>query len=214
MEYSEMSFLLDYLRDEDVFVDVGANIGAYSVLLGKICKRGYAFEPSVDTYKICCENLKLNNFKNVKLNCLGVGNSNEKVLFTKGLDATNHVINDKQSIESDDVEKIQIVSLDEFLKHEKEISIIKIDVEGLEEQVLDGAKNLLNQSNLNIVIMEVFENEKLVDLMKQYGFKAYMYDADKHVLHTLKYMHDKLGDNCIFIKDIGIVEKRGIKYMC
>jgi FkbM family methyltransferase len=208
MEYPEMSFLLDYADNNDVFVDIGANVGVYSVLLGKICKRGYAFEPSKSTYSICKKNLNINNIRTVKLRCLGIGETEKEVEFTKGLDSVNHIVQDNENSSAFEVEHIHVVSLDDFLKNEQQVSIIKIDVEGGEMSVLKGAEKLLKSDKLNVLIMEIFDNKELVDIMEKYGFQLYRYNADKHILN--KSQISKVGDNGIFIKNIMKVKERGI----
>ena len=65
-DYEEMVFLLHFLRVNDQFIDVGANIGAYSILAAsQIGCKTIAFEPSEKNYSILMSNIHLNNFQDI-----------------------------------------------------------------------------------------------------------------------------------------------------
>jgi len=200
LEYEEMSFLLHYARKEDIFIDCGANVGVYSVLLGKICKKGYAIEPSKDTYKLLKQNIKTNNIDCVELIKKGIGNKTGSFFFTKGMDTVNHVILESDIKNFNKYEKINIITLDEMIKNDESITILKIDVEGMEKEVLEGAKNLLKSKSLNIVIMETFRDEELINMLLTEGFSLYSYDPSKRKLKLAQYNKNKL--NGIFIRNI------------
>ena len=60
-EFSDMGFLLHVLRDGDLFIDVGANVGSYTILAcAAIGARGYAIEPVPATYRRLVDNIRLN----------------------------------------------------------------------------------------------------------------------------------------------------------
>jgi hypothetical protein len=63
-EFEEMAFTMHFLRPDELFADVGANVGAFSVLAGSVAgARVKAFEPSADTFKILERNLRLNGLQ-------------------------------------------------------------------------------------------------------------------------------------------------------
>lgn len=206
LEYAEMSFLLHYAREDDLFVDCGANIGSYSILLGKICSQGYAVEPSTVTCKILEKNLILNHLSNVKIVKKGVSDKAGYLYFTKDLDSVNHIIEDDNT-EPQNCEQINVDTLDSICGVDKySINILKIDVEGHEEKVLLGATELLKSPSLNVVIMEVFENKELVNLMRENGFELYSYDPKMRKILPSKL--NKEENNGIFIRDLNIAEAR------
>jgi FkbM family methyltransferase len=89
-----MGFLLHFLRAEDPFVDIGANIGSYIILAcAAVGARGFAFEPVPVTYKKLIENMRLNHLDN-KVKCInkGVGSQQGSIAFTSDSDTENHVI--------------------------------------------------------------------------------------------------------------------------
>lgn len=206
LEYVEMSFLLHYARENDLFVDCGANIGSYSVLLGKICIQGYAVEPSTVTCEILDKNLMLNHLSNVKIIKKGVSDKVGYLYFTKDLDSVNHIV-EGDNVEPQNCECIDVDTLDSICGDDKHsINILKIDVEGHEEKVLLGAAELLKSPNLNVVIMEVFENKKLENLMRENGFELYSYDPKMRKI--LPSILSKEEDNGIFIRDLNLAEAR------
>lgn len=198
LEYEEMSFLLHYARMSGVFVDCGANIGIYSLLLGKICQKGFAIEPSTDTYEILERNLQINDLDNVMSCQIGVGDKAGTLYFTKGLDAVNHIVEDFSTV---DCEQISVDTLDAICAEEKDlISIIKIDVEGHEREVLRGALEIFSNPLLNVVIMETFGSPELTDFMREKGFTLYVYEPRTRTLSVPESFG--AGNNGIFNWDI------------
>ena len=137
-EEYESVLILRNVNKNSVVVDVGANIGYYTLLLAKICKKVYAFEPDKRCFEILKKNIEENKLKNVVLFNLAVGDKNEKVEF----------IIDKENLGNsrigDGDETILCDSLDNVLKKEK-IDLMKIDVQGYEEKVIEGAKNIISK---------------------------------------------------------------------
>lgn len=203
MEYEEMSFLLHYARASDVFVDCGANVGIYCLLLGPICQKGIAIEPSMDTFRILERNLQLNDLTNVLRCNLGLSDQAGVRYFTKGLDAENHVVEET----SDNCVQINVDTLDAICKEDRgRISIIKIDVEGHEKELLRGAAETLRDSSVNVLLMEIFGNDELVSIMRGYGFGIYKYDPrTKTLIESKDY---STSQNGIFIRDIELARRR------
>jgi len=157
MEYEEMSFLLDTLRPEDIFVDVGANSGTYTVLASKVVgAKTIAFEPILKTFKRLKKNITLNSIENkVTLRYMGVGEKKGYLNFTNDSDTTNKVSFDKNLINK---QKVKVIKLDDELKSKN--YFLKIDVEGFEMKVIKGAKNLLASNKVKAIIIELNESSK------------------------------------------------------
>src|SRR5690349_4244048 len=62
-EFEDMAFMLHLLRPEDLFVDVGANVGSYVVLAGAVGARCVAFEPVPASFKGLLDNIRLNGLE-------------------------------------------------------------------------------------------------------------------------------------------------------
>lgn len=202
LEYESMAFWMHYLRSGDFFVDIGANVGVYSVCGGILGSAGIAIEPATDTSEILRWNLNINNLSQVEVLQAGVSDKREELRFSKGNDSTNHILPDD---EVGEYEKILVQPLDEILQDKIEISGIKLDVEGGEEAVIKGADNCLRNKKLNFIICEVFSDEELCSMIKSYGFDMYSYNPIERTLErTLK-----AGiNNSIFIKDIDLARER------
>jgi FkbM family methyltransferase len=206
-EFADMGFLLHVLRKEDLFVDVGANVGSYSILAGgAVGARVCAFEPVLSTYNRLVQNVRLNRLED-RVRCLNaaVGRESGTVRFTSDLDTVNHAIGDGEShINTVDVE---VTTLDDALRGENPY-LVKIDVEGYEAAVLQGAVEMLGKKGLQSLIMELngsgnrynFEESRILESMLDLGFQRYSYDPLSRSLMNLGY--DNLPSaNTLFIRD-------------
>lgn len=210
-EYVEMMFVLNYLDKEDVFVDVGANIGDYSILSAKCCgANAIAFEPMPNVYDFMKRQIELNDI-NDKVQMYQMGLSNEKgVLKFTNEDAVSHAVLDNK-MEPNLIE-VPVGTLDDVLDS-RPINIVKIDVEGLEYHVLQGAKKSIMQSECNVVMAEcnglcsrynINEND-IINLLSECGFAPYYYDVDKNECKKLDNIDSK---NVIFIKDLEFTNEK------
>jgi FkbM family methyltransferase len=213
-EFPDMGFLLHFLRAEDLFVDIGANVGSYSILAcSAVGARGVAFEPVPSTYKRLVENIRLNHLdERVKCINKGVGAQQGTITFTSDSDTTNHVLAPGE--QSSNKVTVEVTSLDTVLQGECP-SLIKIDVEGFETPVLDGAQETLENPTLDAVIMELngsgsrygFEETKILDMMINKGFRTYSYNPFTRTLINLEGKNLNSG-NTLFIRDKSLVEER------
>lgn len=143
----------DMLRDiqnrlpiGSTILDIGANIGNHTVFFAKICraKRVYAFEPQRHVFETLVRNVKLND-ADEHVRCLNVGLGRVATRASLGtIDEANLGMTRLNLTVPGEVE---IVALDDLLQREgnPEVGLIKIDVEGMEMEVLAGATNTLAQ---------------------------------------------------------------------
>jgi len=138
--------------------DVGANVGHYSVEINKVIPNAviYAFEPSKSTFRILCKNIEGKN--RIKAINLGFGNKIEKrKLFSiREGDTTATLVSAKNRKYS---ESIEIDTLDSFFSNlnEREIFLLKVDVEGYDYYVLEGAKKLISEGKIHFIQFEFGE---------------------------------------------------------
>lgn len=209
-EFYDMSFLLHFLRKEDLFVDVGANIGSYTILASAHAEAAtISFEPVPVTYSHLLSNLAVNNITlKVQPYNMAIGSKNEIIKFTKNLDTTNHAatINDKDTID------VKVCVLDEVLQNKTPI-LLKIDVEGFETEVIIGAKKIINNENLKAIIIELngsgarygYNEQVIHETLLSNHFKPYLYNPFSRKL-TLVNSFGK--HNTIYIKDYEFVINR------
>ncbi|QXP94871.1 FkbM family methyltransferase [Methylococcus capsulatus] len=181
-----MAFALHLLRTGDLFVDVGANLGSYTVLAaGAVGADCMAFEPIAETAANLRRNVALNRLENkVEVYEIGVGPTNTALRFTENLDAMNRVVSGR-----DTGRLLEIKSLDAILG-ERAPTLIKIDVEGFEMAVLEGAVETLNRLELLALIIELNPQVKdygyAVDAIPTFlaakGFEQVGYDPDTREL--------------------------------
>jgi FkbM family methyltransferase len=221
-EFGDMGFLLHFLRPGDVFFDVGANVGAYTLLASGACQaKSFTVEPVQTTFNILQQNIVLNNLQNsVQLLNSGAGAVAGTLAFSSAEDTTNHVLADNEI--TDDTSIVPIITIDSLLA-EGSPALIKIDVEGYETEVLKGMAETLKAPLLKAIIIELngsgerygFDEQAIHQLLIENKFEAYSYDPFSRSL-TLLAVHGNY--NTIYCRDINFINDRlknapGIKLM-
>jgi len=209
-EFEDMSFLLHFLRAEDTFFDVGANVGSYTILASGVKKaKTIAFEPIKVTWDILSKNVMLNHLEDLVI-CRNnaVGSEEKDLYFTDNQDTTNHVVTSIQENSS----VVNVITLNSFYKEHKP-NLIKIDVEGFENEVVNGASQLLNDNQLKAIIIELngsgerygYYEKDLHQHLTDHFFFPHSYDPFKRELVRLNSFG---GFNTIYIRDIDFVRER------
>ncbi|MCL4752346.1 MAG: FkbM family methyltransferase [Myxococcales bacterium] len=182
-EFEEMAFLTHLLRRGDLFVDAGANIGSFTVLAaavsGATC---LAFEPHPPTFAQLEDNVRINHLEPlVTARQSALGERPSELRLTASLDSANHLLSPDEPNGSGFV-SVPVNRLDTELG-DRVPTAIKIDVEGFETSVLDGAGPTLAQEHLLAVVMELngsgrrygFRDEDLHQRMLAHGFASCRY---------------------------------------
>lgn len=172
-------YLINNLSEEDVVFDIGAHFGFYSLLANKlISKKGsiLSFEPCKAVFEILKKNT--NNFDSIQIHNLAISNSSGFVImseFPPHLSEYNTVIPNIYKEESwyqktiQHKSKVKSMTLDDFIKREEITpTIIKLDVEGSELNIIKGSKYLLKSySPVLIVEHHSIPNKDKFDLEVQ-----------------------------------------------
>lgn len=213
-EFPDMAYLLHVLSPGDLFVDIGANVGAYTILACAAKKaKGYCFEPVPSTFERLLVNIRINNLeKSVVSFNLGLSDREDVLFFTTGENCTNHVVANGEV--SDKVVRVKVAPLDRILKGLFP-SVLKIDVEGYETPVLSGAQKVLENESLHSVIMELngsgsrygFNEDKICKTMQGLGFLAYTYDPFSRQLESIAGKNIFSG-NTLFIRNAEVIQKK------
>lgn len=198
-EYDTLELFRNYLKPDSVVIDIGANIGLFSLLASNYIKDGgkvYAIEPSSSTYSNLVKNISLNNAKNVypfKIALsnivgeakLGIPSNAMEQQFS---DSFNRIVDESLSkVASESIEVIECNTLDNFVKENQiqKIDVIKIDVEGAELLCFQGGEKILSSKNKPIIIFECFENHckdfghRVFDVLlclHNYGYECTQFD--------------------------------------
>ena len=207
-EFENMSFALHLLTDEDLFGDVGANVGLYSVLASGVCgAKSVAIEPVPTTVEALRLNSAINNLGNlVKILEIGIGAEPGELSFSIDEDGGNHVVLDGTGC------RVHVLPLDGVFDARTPI-LLKIDVEGFETNVIKGAQSLLKDTALKAVLIEMngcskrygFDDRALDAEMRKFGFSSFLYDPWSRSLNPSS---PRYVFNTIYVRDLAFVEHR------
>lgn len=177
-EWKEMALINNTVGYGDLCVDVGANIGAYSVLFGSLGANVISFEPS-SAYERLLENISLNDKMFITPIKKAAYNFTGKINFSE-LKHTelSHVggINRIDCIKLDDL-------IDDYIKY------LKIDTEGSEFEVIIGAEKLIKQNMIGIIQFEG-RSRKIINYLKKHNFRFIFFEKNSIALSpktVLKY---------------------------
>lgn len=225
--YEEMGFLIHFLRPNDIFIDVGANVGIFSLLASSICEaNSFAFEPSASAYNTLIDHVNLNRLStHIKCynNCVSV-DSGSSLSFLEG-DSNLISCVAKPNINSNLKIKNAVsstsISLDDVFSRTLNFpTLLKIDTEGYENFVLAGATHILKSSNLKALIIELkgHGSDYGINEMQIYaelldlGFVHSTYDPQSRLLNrAFPITSTKDNKHEIFVRDLDYVIQRVAK---
>ena len=214
-DFAEMGFLLHFLRPTDHFIDVGANAGVYTLLAAGGCgAQVMAVEPVAATCDLLRQNLRLNNLE-AKVNVLNIAagaSETELDIEITASDAWNHII--LQPELATDVLRVPVKPLD-LLTSNTIPTMLKIDVEGFEQEVLNGAEQTIQNSALKAIVIELngsglrygFHDDVVHDCLIDFGFQPYQYDPFLRALSILP-TFDRSHPNTLYLRDFPMVAER------
>lgn len=181
-EYVDMSFVLDTLKPGDLFVDIGANVGSYTVLASKVCgARTIAVEPDPGAAAALRRNIEVNGIADrVQVVEAALGASAGTIDFTVGRDTMNRVAQPGDGA----VRQVDIRTLDDVLGGEVP-RVIKIDVEGFEADVFRGAAATLADYRLQSIVTECLDKDVRA-LLQSCGFEQAFYDPERRTIGRIK----------------------------
>lgn len=215
LEFNDMAFVLHVLRNEDLFGDIGANVGVYTILASKNAGSSViAAEPIPGTFDTLKRNIFLNNVpEQVRLIPGGIGAQEGELIFTNTLDTVNHVLSEtEQASAAHATVRVPVFTLNALCEQQHPV-LLKIDVEGFEWEVLNGASDLLAADGLKGIIIELngsgarygYEDGKIHGLLLSHGFAPYEYDPFGRVLRPME-TYGKY--NTIYIRDLSWATNR------
>ena len=207
--------LIKFIEDGDVILDVGANIGSYAVPFAKeVGENGkvHAFEPQGVIYDLLERNVDQNGLSNrIMTYNLAVGNKDGIMTTMNSLCDTNtpvdyvtdrHVNYGGMNLGKGG-EPVKLVSLDRWIEREGiyGVKLIKIDVEGAERLVIDGARELIKRDRPVVFYEENWKNITS-QMVEMYDLKndVILMDIRKFFIEEMGYSEvRKLGNNWLAI---------------
>ena len=199
-EWDEMKFLLRVLRPSDGFIDIGANVGFYTVLASTVVTAGplFAFEANPRNLEVLRDQVKLNELANAEVFGTALGNSTGELSFFDSGRETGSIASDCDP--SAKLITVPCCRLDDCLAGRTlpDCVVAKMDVEGCETLVLEGATALMQSGCIAVWLFELNEaalqkhggsGDKLIEIFSKHGYSILYWDEERQRLGTR-------GDGC------------------
>lgn len=197
-EYQDMAFALHFLRPGDTFVDVGANVGAYSLLAVAAGAKALAIEPATMAREALLKNIALNEaWDRIEVFAGAAGEKEGTAYLTTDLHTCNRI--------ADSGERIEVSTLDSLLK-DRTAKFIKVDVEGFETPVVNGAQETLKSCPAITIEMNEhgrdfdYDEQALHARMLDMGFEACRYHPRDRRIEVLQ-GQDGEANNTLYLRD-------------
>jgi len=187
-ELGTLDLIAKCLKPGDTFIDVGANIGLFSIYLSKnspginIC----AFEPLESTFDIFQRNIAINECRDIRAFPCALGTDNFTGEIVEMLDISRGSATMVDARENQGHKQmVNVQTLNEFIAKEgiENIALLKIDVEGWEHQVLLGAGDLLSKKDAPILVVEYNSTQKTEGVTPQ-GVYEYILTVNEYKAFT------------------------------
>jgi FkbM family methyltransferase len=224
-EMTERAFVNHFLRPGDVFVDVGANIGLFTLIAASRVGptgRVIAFEPTSQTYDRLVRNVELNRLSNV--DCVKSALSDHSgqldlVRSVDGYDAWNSFAGPTKG-HSVSSEQVDVIEWDRYAAAHGlsgNVTMMKIDVEGWEGRVLAGGRETLSRPDSPILQVEFTDDaaqaagsscRDLYALLESLGYRMFLYDAERRTLAQEPLRDHYPYANLLAVKNSDLVHER------
>jgi FkbM family methyltransferase len=173
----EMQVWRQALRGGGLFLDVGANVGAYTIWAAECGAEVIALEPAADTFGLLLENVALNGYRVEAIQAAASARCGT-ARFTAGRDSGNH-LDPHGPVEA------RLVTIDSLIG-ERHVAGMKVDVEGFEIDVLQGCARALSERRIGLIQLEWnamsqrvlgTDRRPVADLLAQHGYQLFRPDS-------------------------------------
>jgi FkbM family methyltransferase len=221
MDWNEFHFIRCFVRPNDIFLDIGANVGIYTLWASQFIDtrssagRIVAFEPDPANFLRLGQQIALNRLEAIEIVPVALSDKTGSIRFSQGKDGMNHILigpPGESSIE------VPTMTLDVYCaeKNIPHIDFVKIDVEGAEQLVLAGARRLLAAKKVDVIQIEfneqvharALEESKLLSILREFEYDLYRFTAATGELHMVPYIDFQHHENLFAIHDISAVRRR------
>ena len=193
VDWGSEQILIENLESDQVFLDVGANIGYYSLLTANHVNKVYAFEPDERNLKLLHRNIE--NINNIEIINQPVYSQVQEIQFDTGdCSEVSHIVVNPNTTKNFQSVKLTTTTLDNFADCNQGLSItgIKIDVEGADFDVLLGAGKLIERHS-PLIIAEFFNlKHELFEYIDNFKYEVFAFTKPllniKNSLHKFKFI--------------------------
>src|SRR5215831_14928595 len=196
-ETPETNYFAKSVAPNSICVDIGANVGYFTILMAKIAHAGsvHAFEPISLNAALLRASMEINSLTNIVVNECAVGDRTGSASFVRCFDSAYSSFHDTGRRHSNGTITVRMVTLDDYIQSSgvSRVDILKADVEGAEGLVVAGASQLLSdrERRPRLVLLELFENNlrafgssvrKIVEDMERRDYVPYVLSDDGHLV--------------------------------
>ena len=224
----ELGVVRKLVRPGDVFFDIGANVGFYSLMASQLVGGEgvvHAFEPASFAYEVLSKNIRLNRASNVVANRVAVGETGGEVELFVNRESGLSSLGQTGRGQVVGAEKVPSVSLDEYMdQHEiSRVNFLKIDVEGYEGHVLRGARRLIEYERDLAILCELayknftplgFSINGVIDWMRERVYEVWEVDRLRGMLVKLETNRISYENNNFLFARPGTPSHRAVLEMC
>lgn len=210
-ETAELSLMLRQVRPGDVFLDIGANIGVFSLLVARSDPSisVHAFEPIPLNSCLLEASKHLNHLSNITVVRACVGQALGEVDFAVASDSAHSSIMDTGRKPLLCHIRVPVLTMDSYIadSHLRRVDVIKVDVEGAEKMVLSGARQLMSDAarRPRLLMLELCERNlaafgsvkaEIMAMMSSWGYAGSVLEGERRV--PLGEGRDPAADNVFF----------------
>lgn len=202
-----------YLEPGDTVIDIGANIGTLTLTAStRVGERGhvYAIEPHPQVYQYLNSNIKLNKRSNITTLNFALSNESGELCFS------NMRSDDCNGVVADSSLKVKSETLDFLIGDQlKRVALLKVDVEGFEKFVFEGASGVLSRTEC--VYFEAWDQHfgkfgystnDILELLRRHGFRIFRLSSGDHATHVPADFHAMECENLIAVKNVEDFSRR------
>ena len=225
----EVALFNDLLKKNSNVVEIGANIGMHSIPLSHLASKGkvFCFEPQRVLFQILCANSALNNRTNIFACQVAVGSEEKRLEISStdyeqpwnyGAFSIDKGFSTEQNFQGSQWnEEVNIITIDNHPDIQKleSLSLLKIDTEGFEIAVLDGAQKLIGRHKPAIFVENNNQGtgDSLIKYLKDLGYVCYWYCVERAIANNYNRVSVKIpgGDlNMICFEKDSIPDNLGL----
>ena len=208
VDWEEFNLIKDIIRQDDILLDIGANIGFYTLWMSRFIGKGsvHSFEPDEKNFQRLDRNINLNGLGSViKANKTAVSEKTGTLFLTQDRDTMNHLTYEKTT----GAVSISTITLDEYCQANNinRIKYLKIDIEGFEMTAFKGGEQLLRNGAIGIIQLEInnalnnsgITEEQLVSYLAGFGYQLATYDIPAKKIKRIGLSRQR--ENYFAIKD-------------
>jgi len=171
------AFVEKIIRNDDVVVDIGAHIGLHTIHFAKKAKLVVALEPEPHNFSLLKKNIKINGVKNAIALPIAISDSNGYLDLYISASSGTHTLDlehgTRLNVRFIGKIRVKVMSLDTLIKNLKmdKVDIIKIDVEGHEDKVLQGMREILERGLPRAMVIETDRNSLIINELEKYKYR-------------------------------------------